>query len=377
VAVGGFRGRRAARGDGAGVFRREALLKLRRPDATSEARLAELRRAGAAGAVDASGVRAEGGPLPAAAGADDVAAAGLRGSTGGAAPVSYYGRPVLKEPTWTWEVPLYFFVGGAAGAAAVIGAAARRSGGDEELARDARWIAAAGGALSAPLLISDLGRPERFLAMLRVMKLGSPMSVGAWTLAAFGSAAGAAAFAELVDRQSGGKVPVKVVGDAAELLAAATGLVMSTYTGVLVGATAIPVWNRNVGLLPIHFAASGLGAAVGLLELLGHRRKGLRRLGLAAAATETLTALAHEADGNAANRPLREGRSGALVRSASVLAGPLALVLRLAGARRAAAVSAVVGSLLTRYAWLEAGKASARDPHAVLGPPPGSRGEDD
>src|SRR4051812_27965644 len=179
----------------------------------------------------------------------------------------YYGQPILKAPVWTWEIPAYFFVGGAAGAAAVVGAVARAAGASDALVSDARWLAAAGGAASPALLISDLGRPERFLNMLRVFKLRSPMSVGAWTLVAFSNAAGAAAFADLVSRKSGGRLPVKVVGDAAEILAAATGLVLSTYTGVLIGATAVPVWSRNVSLLPIHFGASGIGAAVSILEL--------------------------------------------------------------------------------------------------------------
>src|SRR5687767_10194466 len=131
-----------------------------------------------------------------------AAAAGPAASTA-SAETGYYGRPLLKEPTWTWEVPLYFFIGGAAGAAAVVGATARAVAGEEEreLVRDARWVAALGGALSAPLLVSDLGRPERFLNMLRVWKPQSPMSMGAWTLTAFGSSAGAAAFAELVERR--------------------------------------------------------------------------------------------------------------------------------------------------------------------------------
>src|SRR5918993_3586740 len=126
---------------------------------------------------------------------------------------SYYDLPLLKSPVWTWEVPAYFFVGGAAGAAAVIGAAATASGGRSDLVRDARWIAAAGAAASAPLLIADLGRPERFLNMLRVFKLRSPMSVGAWTLVAFSNAAAAAAFADAAHRATDGKLPVKVVGD--------------------------------------------------------------------------------------------------------------------------------------------------------------------
>ena len=90
---------------------------------------------------------------------------------------SYYGRPLLKGPVWTWEVPIYLFVGGAAGAAAVIAAAATFAG-DVAMARDARWIAFAGAALSPVLLISDLGRPSRFLNMLRVCKRQSAMSIG-------------------------------------------------------------------------------------------------------------------------------------------------------------------------------------------------------
>src|SRR2546423_71441 len=100
--------------------------------------------------------------------------------------------PLLKAPVWTWEVPVYFFVGGAAGAAAIIGTVAEWSGADGDLARDARWIAAAGGPISAALLTADLGRPERFLNMLRVLKPQSAMSVGSWTLTAFSATSTAA-----------------------------------------------------------------------------------------------------------------------------------------------------------------------------------------
>ena len=144
---------------------------------------------------------------------------------------SYYDLPLLKPPVWTWEVPTYFFVGGAAGAAAVLGIAAQLSGADGKLVRDARWIAAIGAAVSAPLLISDLGRPERFLNMLRVFKPQSPMSVGAWTVAVFGGASTAALF-----------MPAKSLRDASAAVAALSGLVLSTYTGVLLGVSAIPVW---------------------------------------------------------------------------------------------------------------------------------------
>src|SRR5262249_13388647 len=169
-----------------------------------------------------------------------------------------YDLPLLKPPVWTWEVPAYFFAGGAAGASAVIGAAARFTGADPALVRDARRIAAIGSMISAPLLIADLGRPERFLNMLRRFKPQSPMSVGAWPRAVFGGACAGAAILR-------GRL-----GDAAAVVSAATGLVMSTYTGVLLGATAIPVWAEHKRTLPIVFGASALASAVALLELRGH-----------------------------------------------------------------------------------------------------------
>ena len=169
--------------------------------------------------------------------------------------------------------------------------------------RDARWLAAAGGAASPALLVSDLGRPERFLNMLRVFKLRSPMSVGAWTLVAFSNAAGANAFANALVKTSRGHLPIRIVADAAEVLSAATGLVLSTYTGVLIGATAIPVWSRNVSLLPIHFGASGLGTAASILELMGHRERALNVLGIGAAAVETAVGILLESNDDPALDP--------------------------------------------------------------------------
>lgn len=252
---------------------------------------------------------------------------------------SYYDLPLLKPPVWTWEVPAYFFVGGAAGAASVLALAAQLNRADEALVRDARWIAAIGAAVSAPLLISDLGRPERFLNMLRVFKPQSPMSVGAWTVAVFGGATTAAVLA-----------PAKPLRDAAAILAALSGVVMCTYTGVLLGATAIPVWKDHVRILPAHFGASALGSAVSLLELRGHRSTALRSLGLGVSLFESGAGFAL-------------GRVDLL---ASVLSGPVPFLFRLFGNRKAAAVATLAGSLLTRFAWVQAGKASASDVGAAL-----------
>ena len=283
---------------------------------------------------------------------------------------SYYGYPALKPPVWTWEVPAYFFVGGTAGAAALIGAVARRSGADPDLVRDARWIAAAGGALSPPLLISDLGRPERFLNMLRVFKVRSPMSVGAWTLVAFSNAAAASAFADLAHRVTRGRLTLRIVSDASDVLSAATGLVLATYTGVLLGATSIPVWSNNARLLPLHFGASGLGSAASMLELLGHRDRALNMIGIGAALAETAFALHLALSDDEATRALHLGGAGALGRAAGALSGPVPLLLRLfasrsSNARRLAALSTIAGSILTRAAWIEAGKSSAGSAQAI------------
>lgn len=290
----------------------------------------------------------------------------------------YYGLPALKGPPWTPEVPAYLFVGGAAGAAAVIGCAASWfTPSDRELIRDARWLAAIGGMISPALLTSDLGMPSRFLNMLRVFKVQSPMSVGSWTLVAFSSTAAAVAFASSF-RQRGGSL--RFVESAAAALSGLFGLGLATYTGVLLGATAIPVWYENVRVLPMHFAASGVGAAVSMLELKGDASNpALNSLGIASALTETLVGVSVELDKRKALAPLKSGKSGWLTRLGGILAGPIPLVLRLmAGTsgseysirlRRIAAASTLAGSLLTRQAWVQAGRASAENPSVPLALP--------
>src|SRR5256885_16986413 len=124
--------------------------------------------------------------------------------------------------------------------------------------------------------------------MMRVFKPQSPMSVGVWTLLGFSAAVTATAFADFMRERYGPSLPLKVLENAGQAASLAFGLPFSNYTGVLIGATAIPVWNHNAGDLPLHFAASGLGAAVGLLELMGHRKsRALQALGLGAAIFET------------------------------------------------------------------------------------------
>jgi hypothetical protein len=323
------------------------------PDVAREARLLSIRKeAEKKGRLVGQGIRPEGAPFPKA-----------------SPETGYYGIHLLKEPQWTWEIPVYFFVGGAAGAAALIGALANLTGKDERLARDARLVAAGGAIVSTGLLISDLGRPERFLNMLRVFKVQSPMSVGAWVLALFGSSSGAAAFAQLLERKFD-IGPIRVLGNVAEGFSAALGLPLATYTGVLIGATAIPAWNHNIKTLPIHFGMSGLATGVSILELAGNEDSpALNLLGIGASAAESYEGFHLEVMRDpGVYRPLKHGLSGWTTRVGGVLSGPVPLALRLIAIasgsrrlRRLAAWSSIAGSILTRFGWIYAGHESARD----------------
>ena len=320
-----------------------------------ERRLSRLReQAQSAGVVEGKGALVPGAPFP------------------WAAPDSgYYGLPLLKEPQWRWQIPAYFFVGGAAGSAAVLGAVANWAGADLKIVRDARLIAASGAIVSSALLIADLGKPEKFLNMLRVFKWRSPMSVGAWVLAAFGASSGMAALAQIVRNRTDGHF-LRAIETVSGASSALFGFPFSNYTGVLIGATVIPVWNHFSRELPVHFGMSGLNSAVALLELSGNDRSTqLNCLGIGAAAAETYVGIRAESTRSRVAAPLKQGASGALVRAGAILSGPVPLALRLSARlsnpsrsrriRRWAAWSSIAGSLLTRYGWLQAGRASARD----------------
>ncbi|HUF46649.1 MAG TPA: NrfD/PsrC family molybdoenzyme membrane anchor subunit [Vicinamibacterales bacterium] len=259
----------------------------------------------------------------------------------------------LKAPVWTWEVPAYFFVGGVAGVAAAIACAATLAGGDRATIGAARAIALFGAAVSPLLLISDLGRPGRFLYMLRVFKLRSAMSVGAWTLIVF-SGATTAALVYWIAAPAGPIVAAGLI--VTDLVAATTGLVLATYTGVLLGATVLPVWAERHRTLPIDFGVSSLGAAASAVELVAGTTEAMVRVALAAAAIKTVFWLVSLAR--------REPAVNRTISRATLLAGPLALGLRLAGlawapAHAAAALAALVGSGLSRFGWIEAGRADA------------------
>ena len=320
-------------------------------DSPSEKRLEQLReQAWADGTVTERGVDVAGGPIPRKPG--------------------YYGQPVVKPPVWTWEIPIYFFIGGLSGMSAVIASAAIVFH-HVDLARAAMWLAAIGVVLSSILLIMDLGRPLLFINMLRVFKHRSAMSMGVWILSTFGACVVPGLIAlELHAHQVFGGTIDQLLRIAAGILifgSAFFGTLLATYTGVLIGATAIPAWFLHRLLLPIHFGTAGLGSAAGLLELLGHRLAALNALGYYAAAVESALLIRLSVDKHGmADRAIHEHGSGWLIRIGEALTGPLALVLRLFGLVPFAAMSFLVGALVSRFGWIAVGKVSGSDPEAVF-----------
>lgn len=279
---------------------------------------------------------------------------------------SYYGRPILKRPTWRWFIPAYFFLGGLAGASGTI-AGFSRVAGRPALARRARLASLTGISVGGALLVADLGRPERFLNMLRVAKPSSPMSVGTWILSAFGPAAGAAVASDLT-----GFAPA--VGLAGDVGISVLGPLVATYTGVLIANTAVPAWSQAGKELPVLFGASGSAAAAGVSCLFAP--KGMagapRRLAVFAAGAElAVDETMRRALGETA-RPYEEPGVARtlhrLAKGASVCGMASLLIGRRGPWARVGGAAIAVGSALERFAVFHAGIATTEDPAYVVRP---------
>jgi Polysulphide reductase, NrfD len=280
---------------------------------------------------------------------------------------SYYGRPILKEPVWKPEIPFYFFTGGLAGASSVLSLAARAAG-NRRLARRALWIGFGAEVVSPALLVSDLGRPERFLNMLRVFKVTSPMSVGSWVLVGSGAATTAEAACELF-----GVLPrLRLVPAAASAL---LGPPLATYTATLVSDTAIPVWHEARRELPFVFAASAAASAGAAAAMVVPPREAgpARRLAVAGALAENTVFTLMEKRLGFVGEPYKQGAAGRLSTAAkgATLAGAWLLGRR---ARRSRAAGVAGGALVLagetalRWSVFRAGFQSARDPKYVVQP---------
>jgi hypothetical protein len=291
------------------------------------------------------------------------------GTQNGAATVEgYYGQPVLKEPVWSPEIPLYFFLGGAAGASTGLAYVAELRGNDV-LARRAWSVALTALTLSPPLLIKDLGRPERFLNMLRMFKVTSPMSVGSWVLTGAGGATGVAWISTASGR-------LRRLGRLAKPSAALLGLPLSTYTGTLLAQTSVPAWHEARRYLPAVFAAgaaTSAGAAAAAITPPADASPA-RRLALLGAAAELASVQAMEKQlGGDLGEPYRSGRAAAYGKAARALIAAGALLLASFGARsrtaaRAGGLGLLAGALCERWSVFEAGFESARDPRYTVAP---------
>lgn len=281
---------------------------------------------------------------------------------------SYYGRQIIKTPTWkTPDVPLYLFLGGLAGCSAVLAEGAALSG-RPELERVARLAAAGGAAAGTVALVHDLGRPERFLNMLRVLKPTSPLSVGSFILAPFSALSGAAAASHLT-----GLLPR--LGRLAGVGAGVLGPPLATYTAALLGNTVVPAWHEAHRELPFVFGGSGAQAAGGLAMMLVPLDQAgpARRMALAGAAVEIAAAESIVLRRGLVAEPYQVGTPGRLMRiarngTAAASAATLLLGRRSRLASAVAGATYVAASVTTRFGIFEAGLASARDPKYTVVP---------
>ena len=292
---------------------------------------------------------------------------------------SYYGRPIVKAAVWHHDIAAYLFTGGLAAGSALLAAGGDATG--RPALRRAGRVGALGAVLASTyFLVNDLGRPERFLHMLRVAKPTSPMSMGTWIFSAFGVTAGAAAVAEaapLLPERGVLGVARKLlppVGTAGQYGAAVFAPALATYTAVLLADTATPSWHAAYPELPFVFAGSALasGAGVGLLAAPAEQAGPARRMAVLGAAMELYGAHRVETTKGILSEPYAEGKAGKLLR-----AGRTLTALGVAGAllgRRSRVVSALSGlslltaSLATRFGIFEGGLASARDPKYTVVP---------
>jgi hypothetical protein len=280
---------------------------------------------------------------------------------------SYYGRQIIKTPTWkTPDVPLYLFLGGAAGTSSILGALADVTD-RPTLTRVSRLVAGGGAIASVGYLIHDLGRPERFLHMLRVIKPTSPLSIGSYILSPFSAAAGATAAVELL-----GWFPrLKRFGG---VVAALFGGPMSTYTAVLLANTSVPSWHEPHDELPFVFAGSAMAAGGGLTMLFTPVDEAgpSRKMAVTGAAIELAAMHKVETGHGIVSEPFHEGRPGQLLKAAKACTGTGAALTVVAGRLRWAQVLSgallAAGSLLTRFGVFEAGIVSAKDPKYTVIP---------
>ncbi len=294
---------------------------------------------------------------------------------------AYRDVPILAQPTWNHEIAAYFYLGGVASGATLLGALTDLVGGStlRGLARTAHLVGLVALLPCPPLLIDDLGRPERFHHMLRVFKPLSPMNVGSWTLTLDGGMAALAALRALGIEASvpwlnglARRLPLRLVA----LLSLPPALTLAGYPGVLLGTSSIPAWAESP-LLGGLFAASAVTTGTAATSLAGgvtHQLDGtaedaLETIGLCSGLVELALTAGFLATSGPAARPLVQGRGGALTAlsvgltaagvvlgAASQYAGPARRPLSAFGS-----LATLVAGAALRWGVVHAGHVSAAD----------------
>ncbi|MER6026027.1 NrfD/PsrC family molybdoenzyme membrane anchor subunit [Streptomyces sp. NPDC001851] len=280
---------------------------------------------------------------------------------------SYYGKPVLNKPTWKpLDIAGYLYLGGLAGASSLLAAGGQVTG-RPGLAAPAKLGAAGAISLSLAALVHDLGRPARFLNMLRVLKPTSPMSVGSWLLAGYAPLTLTAAATEVTGRY-------RLLGAAATAVGAVLGPAVATYTAVLLSDTAVPSWHEGYRELPFVFAGSAATAASGLALAAAPTAQAepARRMAALGAAVELGAFRTMKRRMGLTAEPFEQGRPRLLLRTAELLTAGGAVLALFGGRDRRLALAAgaalLTGSAALRFGVFHAGVASAEDPKYTVVP---------
>lgn len=297
----------------------------------------------------------------------------------------YYGIPPIKHAHWTWQIHLYFWIGGigvGSHLASTIGGLLGWK--DDAFFRTTRYTTLVAMMLSPVFLIWDLGRPERFLNMLRILKLRSPMSTGSWALSTFGSLSGLIVTKQAADDGLLGDnflsrlaklIPARLVS----VLALPFGLYVGAYTGLLLIATSVPMWARNWLFMGPTFLASAVSNGLSWVSLVLHLGRWGEGKTLAALRRAERVVLVIEAALIAASlirtgkwaKPLFSRKLGPLFVGGTLIGGILAPLFLLFGREtrnKSILVSALVlvGGFLFRYVMVRGGRDSADDPEAYF-----------
>ena len=269
-----------------------------------------------------------------------------------------------KEP----HLPAYLFLGELSGALATVGALAHATG-RRSLARTARLGSAVAAYGGGAFLTAELGRPERFLNMLRVAKPTSPMSMGSWLLAATRAWSRPRPPARSPGCCRGsGRWRARPPRSPGPLLAA--------YPGVLLADTAVPAWHSSYRELPMLFAggamtaAGAAGLAASAVQADRSDFDAARRLAIIGAAVESAAGYGLEVKPGPEGEPYRIGAGARMLTAARYLTlggGVAALAAR--RSRVAALASAALlagGGYCAKAGVLRAGKQSAADPRYVV-----------